>query len=286
MSATQTDVLNPTLYRALSRVFGEVRVSRAGESFEARVAADPETDRPRLTVVRHGESYRVCCPFCRDRGFNLNVNHRYGTVDDRLDRPLDFLAVCFSRGCLKDSSRRRSLFARLDGGADILSGARLRPGERAVAEPLQLPRGFRHLGRFGDEHPVCARLRDHGFDPLTLGREFGVGFCASSHEPLARDRVVAPVSQGGKFAGWIAARLAEGGVNFLRAGHAGRRGRLQPGPGEGVPGRRRRALSRLGVAAGGAVRGPAHGPGDRSVRANAHVRLPGEARRARHPGWV
>lgn len=86
-----------------------------------------------------------------------------------------------------------------------------------MAEPLQLPRGFRHLGRFGDDHPVRARLRDYGFDPITLGREFGVGFCASSHEPLARDRVVAPVSQGGKFAGWIAARFAEGGLNFLSA---------------------------------------------------------------------
>src|SRR5262245_33846868 len=101
MSATQPGVLNPTLYRALVRVFGEVRVAHAGKAFVAMTVTRSVTGRPRLDILDYGETYKCCCPFCGDRDFQLHVPHRYGTVDDRVGRPLDFLATCFARGCIK-----------------------------------------------------------------------------------------------------------------------------------------------------------------------------------------
>lgn len=216
MSESPT-VLNPTLYRALVSAFCEVRVARAGEPFEARRVADQETDWTRLEIIHYGESYKVCCPFCHDRRFQLNVNHRYANADKRLGRPLDFLATCFAHGCLKTRSNRERLFELVDRGRDVLAEASVLTGSQAPPVPSQLPHGHKHLRRLPQEHPARALLREHGFDPDQLGREFRVGYCGDSDELLARESVIAPVMQGDELAGWLAVRWAAGGPTFLCA---------------------------------------------------------------------
>ncbi|MCE9560536.1 MAG: hypothetical protein K8U57_00645, partial [Planctomycetes bacterium] len=171
---------------------------------------------PLSKVIRYGEGYSTCCPFCRDRGFNLNVNHRYGTVDERLGGPLPFLATCFAHRCLTDRSNRAELFARLDRGLGYLATARIRPGT-PVSIPNQLPGGFQNLTCLPEDHVARIRLRDHGFDPDKLGGEFGVGYCGESEEPLAVERIVAPVVQDGGVVGWLAVRFVNGEPRFLRA---------------------------------------------------------------------
>jgi hypothetical protein len=217
MSATQADALNPTLYRTMIRVFGEVRVTHAGEAFVAMAVTDLVTGRSRLDILQYGESYRCCCPFCGDRNFQLNVNHRYGTVDDRVGR-LDFLATCFARGCIKNSDNRAALLARLTGGSDALAESRIEPGTRAPQPPDRLPDTFIRLAKLADEHPARLRLAGRGFDPDRLTRLFNLGYCREDEdERLARDRVVAPVSYRGELVGWLAVRFTADGVTCLCA---------------------------------------------------------------------
>jgi hypothetical protein len=60
-------------------------------------------------------------------------------------------------------------------------------------------------------------LNAHGFNPDLLGRDFRVGYCADSEVPLARKRVIAPVSQDGELVGWLAAKFTEDRIRFLFA---------------------------------------------------------------------
>ena len=210
------DALNPTLFRSLAHLLGEVRVAHPGEPFEARLVRDLATDRPRLHVDRYGEAYKVRCPYCRDRGFGLSVNHRYGTLHAGLGRPLDFLATCFAGGCLKDRDTRDDLFERL-GGADRLGEARVRTGTAAPADPARLPASFTRLDRLRPNHPARTGLAALGHDPDRLGRVFGVGYCPAADIRLADERVVAPVRRGGTLVGWLAAAVTGDQIRFLAA---------------------------------------------------------------------
>lgn len=226
MSTTQPAVLNQILYRAMVRVFGEVRVAHVGKPFVAMAVTDLGTGFTRLNILDYGESYKCCCPFCGDRNFQLNVNHRYGSVDDRLGRPLDFLATCFARGCIKNPDNRAALFARLTGGSDALAEARIGSGTRESRVPDRLPDSFTRLVRLAADHPARQRLVKRGFDPDRLGRLFKLGYCREDEdEELARDRVVAPVSYRGDLVGWLAVRFTADRMRFfcapgMRAGDA------------------------------------------------------------------
>jgi hypothetical protein len=209
------EVLNPTLYERLLRQFGEVRVTRVSEPFECRVVRDL-ADWPRLVVVRYGETYQVRCDYCRDRGFGLSVNHRYGTLHAGLGRPLDFLATCFADNCLKDRDNRDDLFERL-GGADRLGEARVRTGTAAPADPARLPASFTRLDRLRPNHPACSGLAALGHDPDRLARVFGVGYCPAADVRVADEKVVVPVRSAGGLVGWLAAVFPWGGIRFLAA---------------------------------------------------------------------
>src|SRR4051812_8528857 len=118
--------MNPALYRRLAAKFGEVRITHRGEP---RVVLDlarygPSASKP--LVKQAGESYGVCCRFCRDRDFRLSVNHMYGQLD-AAGRPA-LLAYCHAIGCLARPDRRQALFDMLDGGLGVLARARIRPG--------------------------------------------------------------------------------------------------------------------------------------------------------------
>ena len=117
--------LNPALYGALRRLFGEVRIYKEGQP--------PALSRRNGTihVVDGGEEYAVCCPFCGDRRFRLYINHRYYHPNDPGKHLFAWRAHCFNEECLEDAANRARL------REIIIRAVSSMPVDPALSEPVQ-----------------------------------------------------------------------------------------------------------------------------------------------------
>lgn len=173
---TLPDVLNPTLYRRLLRVFGAVKVGHPGE---ARVVRQNSLgDEPALTVLQHGEQYFVRCCFCRDRGQRLSINHLYGQRDAS-GRQLLYRAYCHASNCLANPEHRADLAQKLSAHDDWLERASIKRGTVSSPRefPVELPEPRTRLDRLKKGHPARRHLLRGGFDPDKLARVYGLCYC-------------------------------------------------------------------------------------------------------------
>ena len=77
-------VLNLTLYNALVRRFGHVRVGMSGVEInwsEPFVPPLSRSERLVRTVYSRGEHYQVNCPYCGDTRFRLYFGYWFGARD-------------------------------------------------------------------------------------------------------------------------------------------------------------------------------------------------------------
>ena len=212
-----TDVLRPQLYDRLEAKLGPVRVSRPGEALVEKATtawAAPRgraAPRPGSRVLQWGETYTVCCPFCRDRSFRLSVNHSWASPDPRTGRERLWLAKCFHENCLAGQPNRL-LLRHLVFGLGVLAPAPVRrvpPVAAAARGPAGLPAGFAPLHELPPGHRARQYVLERGHDPDRLGRDLGVGYCEWAPPPFAAatDRLVVPLVVNGGLAGWQARRL-------------------------------------------------------------------------------
>lgn len=202
--------LNPYLYGRLQAVFKSVKVGREGLAMvNPRVLRDPVTGALRLFFDEAGENYQVCCPFCRDRRHRLFINHRWG-ANDPAGRPAWYLAVCYNEtACMTAAGNRDALQLLVEGDLSLATAA-IRPGEvRRRAEDVDWPGPVTRLDRLPRAHEARAYVRRRGLDPDRVARFYGAAYCADSLFYYARDRIVAPVYQDGKFVMWQARYLGE-----------------------------------------------------------------------------
>jgi len=109
-------MLNQSLYNALTRLFGQVRV--ANEGAHSRIIPDPSGngDWHADKDGESGEEYIVRCPFCKDRSGHLYISHlSYASpkVAGMVLRVSPLLAHCFRRNCIADQANREALEGRI-----------------------------------------------------------------------------------------------------------------------------------------------------------------------------
>ena len=96
------NVLNQKLYNRLLRVFGRVEVSNRGEKMTWKRSLHPIYRTYQVKIQAPGEYYHVCCPFCGDTRFRLNINHMW---DQQIaGKSLKYLVVCQNEHCEQDDS--------------------------------------------------------------------------------------------------------------------------------------------------------------------------------------
>ena len=220
------NVLNPRLYAALERAFGEVLVSDQGSPRTTVVLPVWSRGISALTVrsISNGEYYRVSCPFCAmkkcwDTRFRLWINHEWALVDERTQRRNLHLAYCFNEQCLQESDRRRELYNLV---YPVGQSRHARPlptapiVKAAPAQAILFPPECVRLDYLGLDHPASQYLIARGFDPHALARQWGVCYCSASMVavPTIRHRIVVPIVRPspfsmpggppGIFAGWQA----------------------------------------------------------------------------------
>ena len=109
-------MLNPVLYDSLVRIFGKVKIENEGMVARILPKAGTVSGWELPDDENHGEQYRVCCPYCKDRHFHLYISYLSFAVpklEDRLMMHSDLLAICFRRHCLQDSVNRLDLLRRI-----------------------------------------------------------------------------------------------------------------------------------------------------------------------------
>ena len=206
--------MNGKLFRALLRVFGQVRTSKEGEGARWIIQENPDTGRKHARLVEAGEEYKVCCPFCGDMRFRLNINHRWNTTDEATGAHFGKgLICCFNDGCpanpdapvVERQGCQDDLEEMLKPYVARAMGLRL-PRE-CVARPvipMSLPEDCVPLETLPPGHHAIRYLAGRGFDPYAIGREWLVQYCPSDANGCVADRIIFPLVLGGKLLGWQA----------------------------------------------------------------------------------
>jgi hypothetical protein len=204
-----TKPLNPLLYERLKTVFGHVRVSNEGQAMVSEYLKDPLTGNWKKNLTCPGEYYQVCCDRCRDTRFRLYFSHTWGRRDEQGWRNL-WLMLCYNENCYRDPEARKDMYERLCACRDELATARVFEGE-VVTTPrdVKMPGPMFRLDTLPEDHPANVYMASRHFDPVRLGRFYGVGYCPQSFYYLARHRIIIPVYDGGRLKGWQARYIGE-----------------------------------------------------------------------------
>jgi len=224
--ASEIALLNPTLYHGLQRLLEErgdasLEVQNAGIAAQTIVVQDPRhrANQPgngkRVQIVNQGEEYRMNCPFCGDTRGRFYVNHLWGVFDKRVGRRNVWLAHCWNEECQDDWDNMSWLLERVYGNNTGRS-IKIRAGIRKLDDgniPVQKPPGevytLEHLLKHEPNHPAISYILSRNFDPRTLSKVYGVGYCANSVYTLARNRIYFPYFMDDQLLGWQCRTMGE-----------------------------------------------------------------------------
>lgn len=211
MDQDQDRPLNPSLYAALARCFGDVKISNPGVPAAISYGINPANGRRTEDIRDNGEYYRINCPFCGDTRHRLYLNHRYGTEDHTT-----YLAICYDDiACLSGESaiaqsNRMRLEMMLTGGLSrsgrgrfSLDASAAKPVEHVVPK---LPGVTVSLAELPARHPARIYLDERGFDPAALTQNYGVVYCTQADRDctVAEHRIIIPCYVRGQLLGWQA----------------------------------------------------------------------------------
>ena len=207
--------LNPSLHRSLSNVFKRgVKIQKAGEHMAYTVVTSQITGKRSISVHpgRGGEDYKVCCPFCNDTRFRLEISHRWNTRDEATGVffGASFLH-CYNDGC--DLNIDAPWRKRLDCHERLAEMtkpyiARHRPivYEEPIREkkPIKLPDKCMPITNLDASHEAIRYLEGRKFDIDYLFNCFRVLFCLDDPNPMVAGRIVIPLYMNEQLAGWQA----------------------------------------------------------------------------------
>ena len=214
------EVLNSTLYNALKRTFGEVRVVAQGIAITWRVVTEATGEgnrrREKRKVEVQGEEYQVNCPFCSDTRYRLTINHRWSVPDPELDTKNLWLMRCYNEECQNEPQNQERLFNMvypLAGPAQLKKIVVAQGRVVAVRPTVMAPPGplirLAQLAVRHPDHPALNYLRNRYLDPLKIAKLYGVSYCRDSVYSLACDRIVFPVIMADQLVGWQARFIGE-----------------------------------------------------------------------------
>ena len=190
------NVLNPALFEALKREFGEVRVGDRGTAMNGRHVRYPG-GQVRLVTSTSGEYYKVCCPFCNDTRFRLWINHRWGVRDPVTESRHRWAAICYNEACLALEENRVALIKRTSWYHRSAGEGRvtIRPGQIVDhGRPKPLPADFVRLDALKRGHPARKYVKGRGFSPDKVAARWGVGYSADGPFPgRGVGRLVIPI---------------------------------------------------------------------------------------------
>ena len=224
-------VLNPTLFKALEKVFGEPRVAARGVAIKWHIVKRANLQQGDMYESRKvevpGEEYLVSCPYCNDTRHRLSINHRWGVPDPELATRNLWLMRCYNEECQNDPDNQHRLFETVYPlcGPDVLQRMKINPGKPAATRPTEMapPGPMLRLDKLAARHPnhhALQYLKSRYLDPVKLAKYYQVSYCFESQLRFAADRIIFPVRMDGMLVGWQARYIGDKvlGRSFKEAG--------------------------------------------------------------------
>jgi hypothetical protein len=212
--------LNPSLYRALSNAFKRgVKIQKADERMVYKVNVSQITGKQVIDVQpgRGGEDYKVCCPFCNDTRFRLQINHRWNTRDEKTGAYFGSSFVCcYNDGC--DLNHDAPWRRRLDCHQQLteltkpyIARHRQVVYEEPIREkkPIKLPDKALPITHLDASHEAIRYLEGRRFNIDKLFDEFRVLFCLDDPNWMVAGRIIIPVYMNEQLVGWQARYVGE-----------------------------------------------------------------------------
>ena len=201
-------MLNPILYQALKRRFGNVHIGNAEQPAVGLMVANNQGKM--INVPKYGETYSVNCPYCMDGRQRLQFSYLWGVDSTGFDIGPKQLVYCFntSNRCFDDQpSRLVDLQFSVLGPINYKGVTREslhEPEVREIPAETEIPGTIIPLHELALDHPACAYMADRGFDPWEYSHSHGVGYCdvATYKYSTMGGRLYIPVTFENKLAGW------------------------------------------------------------------------------------
>ena len=182
-------MLNEQLYQHMLKVYGAVRVRKAGDRARWKLKNG------RITLLDDGENYCICCRFCGDTRFRLYVSYTYGMTLDTAKGPVEFpwSAHCFNEtACLENANRRKDLHAVLVDKEAPLVAHDVRQAQEPVAKNIVYPQSTIPPTDLPSDHPAIQWLVGRRFDIGYLS-ERGLVYCDRDPRPNVENTIFIPL---------------------------------------------------------------------------------------------
>ena len=206
-----TKLLNPELYDALRKRFGQVKISSQGVPMKWHVKTDNFGKRS-IEIEQGGEQYYVCCPLCGDTEFRLWIGHSWLTVPSKEFPRITHTIRC-QRGQGCEVSKEAFYRQFIDAIGIPLAPLFYRPEPEVERKPPKMPIGVVPLDSLPPEHPANQFLlkQYNGLTSAFLSQQYGALFTDvfDPEQPAAQNRIIFPIMQDGKFAGWQGRAIGE-----------------------------------------------------------------------------
>lgn len=200
-------VLNPELYAALHKNFGDVRVTNPDVKRIVRTRRG-EAD----IVVERGEHYNVSCPCCGDTRKRLSISYTLLTKRWYERSACTHLFHCYNEHCdFKDSKYWDQLLEDYELAKQGLLEVKIpekTSGRRRQNYSISLPKGLQPLHELSDSHIAIRFVRNKYNIPVEyMSKVYGASFTGERDKqfPLVKNRIVFPIHNlEGKLVAWQA----------------------------------------------------------------------------------
>lgn len=207
--------LNPSLHRALNATFKRgVKIQKDGEGMAYKVITSQITQKQLINVSpgRGGEDYKVCCPFCNDTRFRLEISHRWNTRDQATNAYFGAAFMrCYNDGCDMNPDspwrRRRDCHDRM---VDMTKPYIARNQPIVHEEPVRPPRPMTlpdkciPINNLDASHQAIKYLEGRQFGIDYLFQSFSLLYCLDDPNPMVSGRIIIPVYMNLQLVGWQA----------------------------------------------------------------------------------
>ncbi len=202
------DVLNPALYMALRRCFGEVKVTNRGMPFKYTLQRNPKTKNIEVKQTKDGggEQYNVCCPICGDERNRLVIGHAYLTKPDPRCPMVTHNLFCYNEECNVYGVNFFKPILEAIGNHSDRDALFIKPAPPKPVTHIRMPAGCIPLDQLPPDHPAIVFLakKYNGLPPEYLAQNYGATFTSTRDDfyKLAHDRIIFPVTENGVLVGW------------------------------------------------------------------------------------
>ena len=199
-------VLNPKLYEALQKKFGDVKISNEGSKYIGKKTLKNLRGKTIYEIedISRGEQYCVTCPACGGK-HKLTISYICGTIPPPFTEKVWHKIHCFRCNFGKKHGNAKALKEVLGGYVKLAENVKIAINEKAIVESKPLE-SYGTLGELDDDTAAGIYVRGRGFNLEEVRAMYNLKRIAAPpiERSFLRDYLFIPMYAEGKLISWQA----------------------------------------------------------------------------------